>query len=342
MSGVKLITLSPEADASDVAGSLKAMGQWVSMAQGTMQPVLVVEAHSAACSREMLLDSPGVADVLVPKSAHPKLDTLKGQAAIVGDLLIGGDSNPVVMAGPCSAESEEQIHELAAIAARSGAQYFGEERTNHVPRHIHFVGAAILLLNGCARQPTQTTKLVTEVMSEHDVCVVAEHTDMIQIGSRNMQNFSLLKDVGAMAKPVLLKRGMAATLEDWMMSAEHLLAFGARSVVFCERGVQGLATQTRNMLDIGAVALLRHVHGLPVIVDPSHGTGRRDLIVPMARAGLAAGADAVMVEIHLNPKEALSDGPQAVGEAELNAICASALIRTFFPGFTGDLILLNL
>ena len=121
-----------------------------------------------------------------------------------------------------------------------------------------------------------------------------------------------------------MKEGSLVRTASWTMSAEHLLAFGARSVVFCERGVQGLATQTRNMLDIGAVALLRHVHGLPVIVDPSHGTGRRDLIVPMARAGLAAGADGVMVEIHMNPKEALSDGPQAVGEAELNAICASA------------------
>lgn len=325
MSGLKLITLQEGADAADVAGTLKAMGQWVSMAQGTTQPVLMVEAHSAACSRDILLGLPGVADVLVPKSSHPKLDTLKGQAAIVGDLLIGGDSNPVVMAGPCSAESEEQIHELAAIAARSGAHLLrgGAYKPRTSPYSFRGRGdPALKWLSEAAR--LNNLKLVTEVMSEHDVCVVAEHTDMIQIGSRNMQNFSLLKDVGAMAKPVLLKRGMAATLEDWMMSAEHLLAFGARSVVFCERGVQGLATQTRNMLDIGAVALLRHVHGLPVIVDPSHGTGRRDLIVPMARAGLAAGADGVMVEIHMNPKEALSDGPQAVGEAELNAICASA------------------
>ncbi len=325
MSGLKLITLQEGADAADVAGTLKAMGQWVSMAQGTTQPVLMVEAHSAACSRDVLLGLPGVADVLVPKSSHPKLDMLKGQAAIVGDLLIGGDSNPVVMAGPCSAESEEQIHELAAIAARSGAHLLrgGAYKPRTSPYSFRGRGdPALKWLSEAAR--LNNLKLVTEVMSEHDVCVVAEHTDMIQIGSRNMQNFSLLKDVGAMAKPVLLKRGMAATLEDWMMSAEHLLAFGARSVVFCERGVQGLATQTRNMLDIGAVALLRHVHGLPVIVDPSHGTGRRDLIVPMARAGLAAGADGVMVEIHMNPKEALSDGPQAVGEAELNAICASA------------------
>jgi 3-deoxy-7-phosphoheptulonate synthase len=325
MSGLKLITLKEGADAADVAGSLKALGQWVSLAQGTQQPVLVVEPHSSACTRELLMDVPGVADVLAPKSSHPKLDMLKGQAAIVGDLLIGGDSNPVVMAGPCSAESEEQIHELAAIAARAGAHILrgGAYKPRTSPYSFRGRGdPALKWLSEAAHQ--NGLKLVTEVMSEHDVCVVAEHTDMIQIGSRNMQNFSLLKDVGAMAKPILLKRGMAATLEDWMMSAEHLLAFGARSVVFCERGVQGLATQTRNMLDIGAVALLRHVHGLPVIVDPSHGTGRRDLIVPMARAGLAAGADGVMVEIHMNPKEALSDGPQAVGEAELNAICASA------------------
>jgi 3-deoxy-7-phosphoheptulonate synthase len=333
MGSAKIITLETGADAAEVASCLKAMGQWVQPAQGDgPQPVLLIEPHSSSCSRESLLDIAGVADVMLPKSGHPKLDMLKGQAALIGDLPIGADSQPVVMAGPCSAESEEQIHQLATIAARAGAKILrgGAYKPRTSPYSFRGRGdPALKWLSEAAR--ANDLKLVTEVMSEHDVCVVAENTDMIQIGSRNMQNFSLLKDVGAMAKPVLLKRGMAATVEDWMMSAEHLLAFGARSVVFCERGVQGIATQTRNLLDLGAVALLRHVYGLPVIVDPSHGTGRRDLIVPMARAGLAAGADGVMVEIHLNPKEALSDGPQAVAEAELSTVCAAARLFERFP-----------
>jgi 3-deoxy-7-phosphoheptulonate synthase len=164
--------------------------------------------------------------------------------------------------------------------------------------------------------------VVTEVLSEPDVPLVAEHADLMQIGSRNMQNYALLKAVGRMAKPVLLKRAMAATVDEWLLAGEYLLHHGAQGVVLCERGIRGFDTTTRNLLDLGAVALLAHVHHLPVIVDPSHGTGRRDLILPLSRAALAAGAAGVMIETHDDPGRALSDGPQALRGDELAAVVA--------------------
>ena len=159
--------------------------------------------------------------------------------------------------------------------------------------------------------------VVTEVMSELEVAAVAEVADMIQIGSRNMQNFALLKAVGQAKRPVLLKRGMAATLDEWLLAGEHLRAAGAPSVIFCERGIQGFDRSMRNLLDLGIVALMRHVHGQPVVVDPSHAAGRRDLIEPLSRAALAAGAHGLLVEAHPSPEDALSDGPQALDSASL-------------------------
>jgi 3-deoxy-7-phosphoheptulonate synthase len=160
-------------------------------------------------------------------------------------------------------------------------------------------------------------KVVTEALSEADLSAVAEHADMIQIGSRNMQNFALLKSVGRTRRPVLLKRAMAGTIEEWLSAGEYLLANGSSGVVFCERGVRGFDATTRNVLDLGAVALFAHVLGLPVVVDPSHGAGRRDLVMPLARAAFAAGASGVMIETHEDPGRALSDGPQAVPLDEL-------------------------
>jgi 3-deoxy-7-phosphoheptulonate synthase len=161
---------------------------------------------------------------------------------------------------------------------------------------------------------------VTEVLSEHDVDAVAEVADLMQVGSRNMQNYALLRAVGQRGKPVLLKRGLSATIEEWLLSGEHLLAAGASGVAFCERGVHGFDPSTRNLLDVGAVALLSGVFGLPVVVDPSHAAGRRDLILPLARAALAAGAAGLLVETHPAPAEALSDGPQALDARQLAAI----------------------
>jgi 3-deoxy-7-phosphoheptulonate synthase len=166
-------------------------------------------------------------------------------------------------------------------------------------------------------------RVVTEALSEADVGAVAEHADMMQVGSRNMHNYALLKAVGAVKKPVHLKRGMAATVEEWLLSGEYLLSSGATQVVFCERGIRSFDDATRNLLDIGAVALLAHVHRVPVIVDPSHGTGRRDMILPMGRAALAAGAAGLMIETHDTPGEAKSDGPQAVPLDQLGSLLRS-------------------
>ncbi|MEO6954067.1 MAG: 3-deoxy-7-phosphoheptulonate synthase, partial [Polyangia bacterium] len=162
--------------------------------------------------------------------------------------------------------------------------------------------------------------VVTEVMTAEDAGRVAEVADLVQVGSRNMQNFSLLKAVGRQKRPVLLKRGMAASVEDWMLAAEYCLSEGATGVVFCERGVRGFDPSMRNLLDLGAVALLVHALGQPVIVDPSHAAGRRDLIPALGRAGLAAGAHGLMVETHHDPANALSDGPQALPPEELAAL----------------------
>jgi 3-deoxy-7-phosphoheptulonate synthase len=163
-------------------------------------------------------------------------------------------------------------------------------------------------------------RVVTEVLAEADVGVVAEYAQLLQVGSRNMQNFALLKAVGRAQKPVLLKRAMSATVEEWLLAGEYLLVHGASGVIFCERGIRGFDDSTRNLLDLGAVALLAHVHKLPVIVDPSHATGRRDLVLPLARAALAAGASGVMIETHDDPASALSDGPQALHPSALRAL----------------------
>jgi 3-deoxy-7-phosphoheptulonate synthase len=170
--------------------------------------------------------------------------------------------------------------------------------------------------------------LVTEVLSEYDVEQVGELADLIQIGSRNMQNFALLRAVGTSRKPIMLKRGRAATVEDWLLAAEHALDAGVPQVVFCERGVRGFDPAMRNLLDLGAVALLKYVHRQPIIVDPSHGCGRRDLVVPLARAAYAAGADGVMVEVHPEPESALSDGAQALEDRELCALAALVGVRS--------------
>jgi 3-deoxy-7-phosphoheptulonate synthase len=157
-------------------------------------------------------------------------------------------------------------------------------------------------------------------MSEYDVEVVAEYADLVQVGSRNMQNYALLKHIARSGRPVLLKRGMAATVEEWLLAGEYLRVHGCPGVVFCERGVRGFDPQTRNLLDLGAVALIAHVHGFPVVVDPSHGTGRRDLVPPLCRAARALGAHGVMAETHDDPGRALSDGPQALDPGAMEAL----------------------
>jgi len=239
----------------------------------------------------------------------------------VGDVTIGAGAEPVVMAGPCSIESQESLIEIARAAKANGAHILrgGAFKPRTSPYSFQGLGEEGLRHLAAAREATGMP-VVTEVMEVDQVDLVAGYADMLQIGTRNMANFSLLKRVGASGKPVLLKRGFSATIEELLMSAEYLLAHGSSDVVLCERGIRTFDTTFRFNLDLNAIPGLKELTHLPVIVDPCHGTGRRSLVKPMALAGLAAGADGLMVEVHPNPDAALSDGYQTITPDELGGI----------------------
>jgi 3-deoxy-7-phosphoheptulonate synthase len=224
-----------------------------------------------------------------------------------------GDGSLAIMAGPCSVESRDQLLQTADAVAEAGATILrgGAFKPRTSPYTFQGLGREGLALLAEARERTGLP-VVTEVMESGDVDAVAEHADILQVGARNMQNFPLLTAVGKARKPVMLKRGLAATIEEWLMSAEYVLSTGNRDVILCERGIRTFDTSTRNTLDLTAVPLLHRLTHLPVVVDPSHATGKRWLVRPMALAAVAAGADGIMVEVHPNPDEALSDGEQSL------------------------------
>ncbi len=224
-----------------------------------------------------------------------------------------GDGDVVVMAGPCSVESREQLMETARAVRAAGARMLrgGAYKPRTSPYDFQGLGREALELLKEASIETGLP-VVTEVMSETDVEIVAEYADMLQIGARNMQNFSLLRRVAQTDRPVLLKRGPSATIKEWLLAAEYLLSGGNQNVVLCERGIKTFETATRNTLDLAAVALVKELSHLPVIVDPSHGTGLRSLVPAASRAAVAVGADGLMIEVHPCPERALSDGPQSL------------------------------
>ena len=227
-------------------------------------------------------------------------------------LEIGGEQ-VVVMAGPCSVESREQLLATAHAVRDAGATMLrgGAYKPRTSPYEFQGLGLDALKL---LREASDETGLpvVTEVLGTDDIDLVAEYADMLQIGARNMQNFALLRRIAKCPKPVMLKRGPAATVKEWLLAAEYLIAGGNPNVVLCERGVKSYDTETRNLFDLASLALARQLTHLPVIADPSHGTGRRDLIPVMSRAAIAAGADGIMVEVHPCPERAMSDGPQSL------------------------------
>ena len=230
----------------------------------------------------------------------------------VGDVTFGG-GGLVVIAGPCAVESREQLELAAASVKASGAQLLrgGAHKPRTSPRSFQGLGEeGVALLAEAGRR--HGLPIVAEVMDASQIPQMAEHVDLLQVGARNMQNFSLLKELGRIRRPVLLKRGLAATLDEWLHAAEYLLDGGNDSVILCERGIRTFGNETRFTLDLAAVAWLRTRSDLPVIVDPSHATGIRELVTPMALAAAAAGADGIMVEVHPHPEQALCDGPQAL------------------------------
>jgi 3-deoxy-7-phosphoheptulonate synthase len=218
-----------------------------------------------------------------------------------------------VMAGPCAVESEEQIEASAEFVAASGAQILrgGAFKPRSSPYSYQGLGMQGLKL---LRQAADKYGLavVTEVMTIEQIEMISEYADLLQVGARNMQNYPLLTALGHAAKPILLKRGMSATIQEWLMSAKYILTEGNPNVILCERGIRTFETATRNTLDLSAVPVIKHLSHLPIIVDPSHGVGNRRFVAPMARAAVAAGADGIMIEIHPNPDKALSDGPQSL------------------------------
>jgi 3-deoxy-7-phosphoheptulonate synthase len=234
----------------------------------------------------------------------------EGSRIKVGALEIGG-RRLAVMAGPCAVESRQQVEAAAAAVKRAGANMLRGGAYKPRTSPYAFQGmedAGLRLLEDAGR--TQGLPVVTEIMDPHDIDLVARHADMLQVGARNAQNFSLLRRLGRIKKPVLLKRGMSTRLEEFLMAAEYILSEGNPNVVLCERGIRTFETATRNTLDLNAVPLLKQWTHLPVIVDPSHGTGIWSLVKPMALAAIAAGADGLMIEVHPQPEHALSDGPQ--------------------------------
>ena len=230
----------------------------------------------------------------------------------LGGVVIG-DGHLVVMAGPCAVESREQILRAAGIVKQAGAQMLrgGAYKPRTSPYAFQGLEEKGLELLAEARAATGL-KIVTEVVDVESVSLVASYTDVLQIGARNMQNFRLLQAVGRTRRPVLLKRGMAATIHEWLNAAEYIMKEGNQQVMFCERGIRTFEDYTRNTLDLSAVAALKHMSHLPVIVDPSHGTGKWRLVTPMARAAVAAGADGLMIEVHHDPERAMSDGAQSL------------------------------
>ncbi len=244
----------------------------------------------------------------------------------IDDVRIGGDE-VIVMAGPCSAESEEQVETTAAAVRRAGAKVLrgGAFKPRSSPYSFQGLGEqGLRMLRASADR--HHLKLVSEVMDASQLDVVARYADILQVGARNMQNFSLLRELGRMRKPVLLKRGISATIEEWLLSAEYVLAGGNRDVILCERGIRTFESYTRNTLDISAIPVVQKLSHLPVLVDPSHGTGRRDKVAPMARAAVAAGADGLLIEVHCDPDRAKSDGAQSMFPTQFDHLMAELRI----------------
>jgi 3-deoxy-7-phosphoheptulonate synthase len=241
----------------------------------------------------------------------------------VGGVPIGPDTFTLI-AGPCAVETPQQTRDAALMAKAAGATLLrgGAFKPRTSPYAFQGLGERGLKILADVREDTGLP-IVTEIVDAHDVDLVGSYADMLQVGTRNMQNFALLQAVGRAGKPVMLKRGMSATVEEWLMAAEYVAQRGNLDIVLCERGIRTFEKSTRNTLDISAVPVAHGLSHLPVIVDPSHSGGRRDLVVPLSRAAIAAGADGIIVDVHPHPDVALCDGPQALVDSDLRALAAA-------------------
>jgi 3-deoxy-7-phosphoheptulonate synthase len=284
---------------------------------GAQRTAVGITGNQGEVERGNLEALPGVAEVIrVSKPYKLASRDVKEEDTVIRfpgtDAAIGGEGLAVI-AGPCSIESREQAFAIAEQVAASGAQFFrgGAYKPRTSPYAFQGLGLDALKIMAEIRDRFGL-RIVTEALDTETLELVAEWADVIQIGARNMQNFSLLKRAGRLRKPVLVKRGLSATLEEFLMAAEYVMSEGNYQVILCERGVRTFSDHARNTLDLSVIPAVRRVSHLPILVDPSHGTGRRDSVLPMARAAVAAGAHGILVEVHHQPDQALSDGPQSI------------------------------
>lgn len=313
-----IIVMKPQATQAEIDNVIKSIetsGLKSHIVEGEFQTVIGVIGDKAIISSQPFETYSGV-EKKVAISASYKLvsrDFKKEDTVIDVDGIKIGDGSLVVMAGPCAVESLDQILEAARIAKEGGAQFLrgGAYKPRTSPYAFQGLEEEGLKYLAAAREATGL-KIVTEVTDVESVELVASYADVLQIGARNMQNFKLLKAVGKSNRPVMLKRGLSATMDEWLNAAEYIMSAGNPNVIFCERGIRTYETYTRNTLDLAAIGILKHLSHLPVIVDPSHGTGKWRLVKPMAMAAVTAGADGIMVEMHPQPEKALSDGAQSL------------------------------
>jgi len=314
---------SPEAEISRIDEELSSWGLTPEKIVGKHKVVIGLVGETASLDPLQIQElSPWIEQVLRVEQPYKRASRQfrHGEASEVvvnlpNETVVFGEHHPlIVVAGPCSVENEEMIVETARRVKAAGAKFLrgGAYKPRTSPYAFQGHGDSALELLAKAREVTGLG-IITEVMDAVDLDRIAEIADVIQVGARNMQNFSLLKKVGAQPKPVLLKRGMAATIEDWLMAAEYILAAGNSNVILCERGIRTFDRQyTRNTLDLSVVPVLRKLTHLPIMIDPSHGVGWSEFVPSMAMAAIAAGTDSLMIEVHPNPAKALSDGPQSL------------------------------
>ncbi len=314
-----LVVMKHDATSEDVARVcewIKERGFTAQPMPGAQRTAIGLVGNDGRVDGSALEDMPGVAEVIHVSNPYKQVSReWRPENTIVEiapGVRFGGNDVPII-AGPCSVESEAQILESARIVKAAGAVALrgGAFKPRSSPYSFQGLGKKGLELLALAKRETGLA-IVTEAMDDEGAELVAEYADCVQIGARNMQNYSLLKTVGKLGKPVLLKRGMAATIQDLLLSAEYILAEGNGQVILCERGLRSFDTTSRNLFDLTAIPVVQQLSHLPMVADPSHGTGRRDKVLPMARAAIAAGADGILIEVHPQPEKALSDGAQSL------------------------------
>jgi 3-deoxy-7-phosphoheptulonate synthase len=318
-----------EEQVQHVIAQLVEKGFDVHRSTGQLRSVLGAVGGNRSFDTRLIEVMDGVHEVLrITEPYKLASRTFKPERTMIsfGDFRVGGDE-VIVMAGPCSVETEEQINASAVAVKRAGAKVLrgGAFKPRSSPYSFQGLGEEGLRMMRAAAD-AEGLKVATEVMDVSQIELIARYADILQVGARNMQNYTLLRELGKSRTPILLKRGISATIEEWLLSAEYILSGGNTNVILCERGIRTFESYTRNTLDISAIPVIQKLSHLPIVADPSHGTGLRDKVTPMARAAVAAGADGLIIEVHPDPDKALSDGAQSIFPAQFDRLMAELRI----------------